>query len=183
MEYLLLMRGEDMMKMTVKSAIRTSMLALAVGFAGQVNAEDPALSFAPGVACLYFGLDVYVSNCNEHYVVKEFTDRYGNVVRALGAGKGCDLEFVNTSTDATFSTTANGSVYHTRYNSDGTETTSAVGHNVLVFYDTDLPPGVGPSTKQYVGRIVYTVGPAPEFIWTLEKVSGRTVDICAALSE
>ena len=75
----------------------------------------------------------------------------------LTAGKGADLEFVNTATDATFSLMGNGSVSHTTYNLDGSSTVSAEGHNVLILFDNDLPPGVGPSTKQYVGRVVYTV--------------------------
>lgn len=166
------------MKMTTKSAVGTSMLALALGLASQVNADEPSYSFDPGVACS-FGLDVYVSNCNEHRVLKTFTDGYGNIVRMLSAGKGCDLDYVNTSTDATYWTKADGSVSHTSYNSDGSQTVAATGHNVLVFYPGDIPSG--PSTTQYVGRVVYTID--TDGTWILEKVAGRRVDICAALSE
>jgi hypothetical protein len=178
--------GEEMMNMTIKSAISTFVLALLTVFATQVNAEEPPwtliYSLDPGVACEAFGLDIYVGKCNEHRPDdKVFTDIYGNPVRIISGGKGCDLKFVNQFTEATFVTKADGSVSHTTIHSDGSQTVSNEGHNILTFFDTDLPPGVGPSTKQYVGRVVYTVDPYGT--WTLEKVSGRTVDICSELSE
>jgi hypothetical protein len=163
-----------------------SMLTLALGLANQANAEEePWVLFAsldPGLACEGFGLDVSFRNCSENRPEdKVFTDEYGNPVRILSRGKGCDLKFENQSTDAAFFTKADGSVSHTRFNIDGSQTVSTGGHNVLIFFPSDLPPGVGPSTRQYVGRVVYTVD--VNETWTLEKVSGRTVDICAELSE
>jgi hypothetical protein len=172
---------KEELKRSARFAASVFVLALSLGLADQVYADDPDFSLDPGVACADFGLDVYISNCNEHYVMKEFTDRFGNIVRLLGAGKGCDLEFVNAATDADYSIKANGSVSHTTIHSDGSQTVSAVGHNVLIFFATDLPSGVGPSTKQYVGNVVYTIDPFGT--WTLVKSAGRTVDICAELFE
>ena len=54
---------------------------------------------------------------------------------------------------------------------------------MLILFPSDLQPGIGPSTKQYVGRVVYTVDMYGT--WTLqeEDISGKTTDICAALSQ
>jgi hypothetical protein len=165
------------MKMTIKSAICTSMLALALGSANQVNAADATVTIPAGDACMDFDLIINI-DFSDHQVFKEWTDENGNPVRMLTAGKGWDLEFVNGLTGATFSLKGNGSVSHTTLNPDGSSTVSAEGHNVLILFPTDFP---GPSAKQYVGRVVYTVDPTG--VWTLQNVRGRTTDICAALSE
>lgn len=154
------------------------MLVLALGFASQVNAQ--VFTLPAGLACADFDLTIEITP-SDHYVIKQWTDEYGNPVRMLTAGRGSDLLFINEDTGATFSLKGNGSVSHTTFNSDGSSIVSATGHNVLILFPSDLPPGVGPSTKQYVGRVVYTV--ASDETWTLQKVSGRTTDICAALSE
>ena len=96
-------------------------------------------------------------------------------------GRGSDLLFINDDTDATYFIMGDGSVSHTTLNTDGSSNVSAKGHNVIIFFPPDLPPGVGPSTNQYVGRVQYTVD--PDGIFTLQRVRGRTVDICAVLSE
>jgi len=171
-------KGEETMKRIIKSVIVTSILALTLGFVNQVNADE--LTLPAGFACADFDLIIEITP-SDHYVVKEWTDEDGNPVRMLTAGRGTDLEFINGSSGATFSLMGNGSVSHTTFNPDGSSTVSAEGHNVLILFPTDLPPGVGPSTKQYVGRVVYTVD--SEGTWTLQKVVGRTTDICAALSE
>jgi hypothetical protein len=163
---------------SLKSAIGTSMLALALGSANQVNAADATFELPAGQACLDFDLIINI-NVSDHQVFKEWTDEFGNPVRMLTAGKGNDLEFVNGSTFATLSLKGKGSVSHTTFNPDGSSTVSATGHNVLILFPTDMPPG--PTTTQHVGRVVYTVD-ANE-VWTIQKVSGRTTDICAALSE
>lgn len=166
------------MKRTIKSIIGTSTLALALGFANQVHADTIALP--AGFACPDFALTIEIYP-SDHYVVKEFTDEYGSPVRMITAGRGADLTFVNESTGATLSLMGNGSVSHTTYNPDGSQSVSAEGHNVLILFPSDLPPGVGPSTQQYVGRVLYTVDASGT--WTLQKVRGRIVDICEALSE
>jgi hypothetical protein len=166
------------MKMTINSAIYTSMLALAMGSANQVNAADATVTLPAGLACLNFDLTINI-DFSDHRVNKTFTDENGMPVRMLSAGKGDDLEFVNEATGATFSIKGNGSVSHTTINPDGSTTNSAEGHNVIILFPTDEPPG--PTTKQYVGRVVYTA--TADGVFTLQKVSGRTTDICAALSE
>ncbi len=113
--------------------------------------------------------------------MKEWTDEYGNLVRMFEGGKGSDLIFTNEDTGATYSTMGNGSVSHTTFNPDGSSNVSTGGHNVLILFPSDLPLGVGPSTKQYVGHVQYTV--APDGTWTLQSINGKTNDICAILIE
>jgi hypothetical protein len=138
------------------------------------HAELPP--FPAGQACNNFDLKV------DGFVVpepKEFKDKNGNVVRTLVAGKGSALTFTNLGTGATLSLKSNGSVTHTTFNPDGTQTVVATGHNVIILFPTDVP--AGPSTTLYVGRVVYTVDPSTG-VFTLQKTSGKTIDICAALS-
>jgi len=56
----------------------------------------------------------------------------------------------------------------------GAYTVSAIG------LPTDIPEG--PTTTQYIGRIVYNVDPATG-IFTLVSTSGSQRDICAELGE
>ena len=55
----------------------------------------------------------------------------------------------------------------------------ANGHNVIILYPTDVP--AGPSTTLYVGQVVYMDDGYGNF--TLVKTSGKSLDICAALSD
>ena len=135
------------------------------------------MCFDPGIACS-FGLQIEF-NGGEHRVFREFTDKNGKPVRFLNAGKGYALTFTNLENRATLALQANGSVLHGTYNADGSRTEVATGHNVIILFTTDSPPG--PSTVQYVGRVVYRVDPGEVF--TLQKISGKSTDICAALSQ
>ena len=130
-----------------------------------------------GQACNDFGLQIEFSG-GEHYVNREFLDKNGNVVRTLGAGKGFALTFTNLSTGATLTTPPNGSVLRTTYNPDGSSTAAATGHSVIIMGPNDVP--TGPSTTLYVGRVVYGVDLNGFF--TFMAVSGKSTDICAALS-
>ena len=119
------------MKMTIKYVIGTSMLALAMGSVNQVNAADASFTLPAGLACLDFDLTLNI-DFSDNRVNKEFTDKDGQVVRILSAGKGSDLEFVNDTTGATYSLRGNGSVSHTTINPDGTQTVSAEGQPSVV---------------------------------------------------
>ena len=87
-------------------------------------AADPpvVIELPAGTACPDFALRIEIRGGNQ--VVKEFTDRNGNVVRTLTAGKGSALSFMNLSSGATFSLKANGAVTNTRLNPDGSSTAS-----------------------------------------------------------
>jgi hypothetical protein len=153
-------------------------LAMAVGSGSLTTAAEPEVIDLPaGVACPDFALRVEIRGSS--LVMKEFTDRNGNVVRLLSAGKGPALTFTNLSTDASLSLRSNGSVIHTTINPDGSQTVADTGHNVLILFPTDVP--AGPSTTLYVGRVVFTID--SNGVFTVQEVSGQTTDICAALSD
>jgi hypothetical protein len=130
---------------------------------------------AAGLACNF---DLLIEGFGGNRHLKAFTDANGNVVRTLTAGTGSALRFTNLTTGETFSTKSNGAVVHTRFNSDGSVTVTDTGHNVLILFPTDVP--AGPSTTLIVGRVVFTID--NNGVFTVLDVSGRTVDICAALS-
>lgn len=107
------------------------------------------------------GFDLQVNGCSggSHWVVREFFDKDGNLVRSLSAGIGSPLTFTNATTGKNLSTMPNGAVSHIAYNSDGSYTEKDTGHNVLILAPTDVPPG--PSTTLYVGQIVFKVDVDP----------------------
>ena len=159
-----------------------SMLIVALGAARPSLAEkvpcppQPDFDLPSGEAC-DFPLFIH-SEGGENRVCRNFYDKNGKLVRVLSAGKGYALTFKNVDTGTTLTTPANGSNSHTTYNADGSTTTAATGHNVIILFPSDFPPG--PSTVLYRGKVVYTVDPTG--VWTLTKVTGNSTDICAALS-
>jgi hypothetical protein len=118
--------------------------------------------------------------CNRQSAIYEFTDQNGNVVRTLEAGKGFALTFTNLEAppQRIVELPSNGSVTRTTINDDGTTTFTTTGHNVLILFPTDVPPG--PSTTLYVGRVVFTVD--ADGIFTVQSTSGKSTDICALLA-
>ena len=172
------------MKRTIKYTISSFMLVITLSFTNPAGADS--FTLPAGLACPDFDLTIEITP-NDHRVFRVWEDANGNPVRMLEAGIGADLNFINENTGASFSTKANGSVTHTTVLPDESLSVSAEGHNVIILFPTDLPQGVGPSTKQYIGRVVYTVHTEGEGenaieIWTLQSFNGRTVDVCAALS-
>jgi hypothetical protein len=130
-----------------------------------------------GLACAGFDLRVEIL-FNPNRVSKEFSDKNGNIVRTLTAGKGNALSFTNLSTGAMLALRPNGSVEHVRVLPDGSQEWTTTGHNVLILFPTDVP--AGPSTTLYVGRVIFTVDTSGVF--TLRETSGRSTDLCAVLS-
>jgi hypothetical protein len=160
------------------TAVLTAVAATVVTVVAPAEAapEDYDIFLPAGVGCEGFGLGIDVSGGNR--IIREFTDNEGNVVRILETGKGSDLTFTNDATGSSIVLRSNGSVSDTTFNSDGTRTVVNLGHNVVIFFPSDVP--AGPSTKQYVGRLVYTVDSAETF--ELQGFSGGTTDICERLS-
>jgi hypothetical protein len=112
-------------------------------------------------------------------VEKKFTDKTGKFVRIIEAGQGWQLTFTNEENGSTLVIKPNGSVRRTtNINPNGSSTVTSTGHNILIFFPTDVP--TGPSTIQYVGRVVYKVD--PNGVFTLRQATGKQNDICAALS-
>jgi len=154
------------------------MLILALGAAlspGRPARADSTFVLPAGLACNF---ELSVVSVGGDQVNKEFKDKNGNLVRSLSAGKGAALTFTNNGTGATMSLKPNGAVTHTTYNPDGSQTVVITGHNVLILFPSDVP--AGPSTTLYVGKVVFTID--PNGVFTLQAVSGKTTDICAALS-
>jgi len=152
------------------------MVAAALAYGSPAKSADPDFTvvFPAGTACDF---DLQIDGWGGNTLIKDFIDKDGNVVRSILAGRGAAMRFTNLATDSTFLTKSNGATQHTTYNLDGSSTQKLTGHNVLIMYPTDNPPG--PSTTLYVGRVVYTVDTAGVF--TLQAASGKTTDICAAL--
>ncbi|MFC8680132.1 hypothetical protein ACFT30_01330 [Microbacterium ureisolvens] len=137
------------------------------------SAADFELLLPAGTAC-EFELRVTGTGGPE---TREFTDRDGNVVRTLTAGRGAELTFENVDTGETVELAANGSVISEMLNPDGSMSVRSTGHTVLILFPSDVP--AGPSTTLYTGRVTYDVD--TQQVFTLTGVAGRTRDLCAEL--
>jgi hypothetical protein len=169
----------------LRTAIAAAILAALILTAAQAKAANgppepvptpEPLTFPAGLACPDFDLQVSSSGGNVH--TKDFFDRNGARVRTITAGKGFLLTYTNLATGASVTIRTDGSVSKTTYHPDGTQTVSATGHNGLILFPTDIP--AGPTTTQYIGRIVYTIDATG--IFTLVSTSGSQRDICAELA-
>jgi hypothetical protein len=120
---------------------------------------DIIIDLPAGLACAGFDLRIE-STPNPNRVYREFYDKSGNLVRYISAGKGADLTLTNLWTGAKATVKANGGVEKTLINPDGTLTSTAMGHVVIIFFPSDNPPG--PSTTLYVGRVAWTVDTSGE---------------------
>ena len=165
------------MALVAPGAAAVLALALTVAPASPVFAAtaDFSIDLDAGVACA--GFPLRIEGSGDKRIMREFTDRNGQVVRMLSAGKGFSLTFTNVKTGSSIMLPSNGSVSRTRVNADGTTIVDSTGHNVVIFFPTDIPRG--PSTTLYVGRIVSTVD--THDVFTLRSVSGKTPDLCALL--
>ena len=155
-----------------------AMLALLgpVGPSTALAGPDFTINLPAPLACANFDLRIEGTE-NPNRVYREFYDKSGNLVRYISAGKGNDLTVINLFTGARMTLKANGSVEKTHISPDGTRTSTAMGHNLIIFFPTDNPPG--PSTTLYVGRVVWTVDTSG--VWTLVSTAGDSTDICAEL--
>lgn len=165
--------------MSKSMALRMQQLLLATVLTatGPVYADD-VVEFPAGIACQDFALRIDV--VGNSTVFKEFTDKEGNVVRLLFAGQGPALGFTNLSSGASFLVKAKGLVDRITLNPDGSTTLAATGHFVVIFFPTDVPAGPS-STLVMGGRVVFTT--TAEGVSTLQHQSGKTLDVCAVLSE
>ena len=158
------------------AAAAATLAASTVATAAWGDSATTVQIFPAGLACADFDLKVEASGgtIKQH----DITDRSGEVVRVILAGTGPALTLTNLTSGATYSTPSNGSVTHIAVNPDGTLTYRVTGHNILILFPTDVPPG--PSTTLYVGQVGFTVD--ANAVFTVTSVAGRSVDICAALS-
>lgn len=157
---------------------------LAVFFAPAAPAAaDQNFILPPGVGCDF---NLGFASKGGNLQTKQFTDKNGDVVRVLSAGKGVVLTYTNYGYDPdnpvagkSVTIRTDGSVTSTRINPDGTQTVTATGHNGLILFPSDNPPG--PSTIHYIGKLVYTVDPDTG-VFTFVSSTGQQRDICEELS-
>jgi autotransporter passenger strand-loop-strand repeat protein len=161
-----------MIRMTLYPLTAAALLAALTLTAAQPASAD-VIDLPAGTACQDFGLRLERTNGNLH--TTEFKDKNGNLVRILTAGKGFLLKYTNLNSGKYVTIRTDGSVSSTRINSDGTQTVTATGHNGLILFPTDVP--AGPTTTQYIERIVYTVDATGVF--TLLSTSGSASNIFA----
>ena len=173
-----------MIRMTLYSLAPAALLAAMTFTAPQSALADEPLIIPKGQACPDF--NVGLATTGGPVVEKDFNDKNGNVVRHLSVGKGVVVTWTNYGHDelnpvpgASVKIKTSGSVTWERMNDDGTKTVTATGHNGLVLFPTDVP--AGPTTTQYIGRIVYTVD-LTTGVFTLLSTSGSARDICAELA-
>lgn len=152
-------------------------LAMGAGTSTAMGADGPdfTVDFPAGVACAGFAVRVEGSGGNQH--TREFRDAEGQLVRMITAGTKPGLTLINMSTGASLDIKSDGSVQHTTFHSDGTQTVRSTGHTVVVWFPTDVP--AGPSMTLYMGQIVFTID--SDGVGTMQSVRGTSTDICAAL--
>jgi hypothetical protein len=139
------------------------------------QAQVPVIDLPAGIACP--GFDVRLEINGQVQVNRTFTDKNGNPIRAISAGRGSVLTFVNMQNGTSITLKTGGSVSRTTYNRDGSYTVTATGHNGLILFPTDVP--AGPTTTLYLGKLVYSVDTSG--ITTVLQTTGKQVDICAVL--
>jgi len=147
------------------------------GFSSQCLAQH--IELPPGQACPEFGITLDIIPAANR-VEKTFYDKNGSPVRYLAAGKGNELIFTNATTGFKLTVKTGGSVEHITPNPDGTQTWVTTGHEIIVLFPTDTPPG--PATTLYIGHLVFTLDPTTFTFLGIRSFTGKSVDICAALA-
>jgi hypothetical protein len=142
-------------------------------------APPSAAQLPPFPSCPNFDVRLEIQSARNR-VARVFTDRDGNLVRVLSAGKGDTLTFTNDVTGERLVLTTGGSVSQITPNPDGTLTFVGTGHNVILLFPSDTP---GPATTLYVGRVIFTLSGDNNDVFTLRSFTGTSTDICAALSD
>jgi len=149
------------------------------GISTQSLADQLHFDLPAGQACSDFGIGVDLKT-PENRVMKTFYDKNGNPVRFLNAGKGNQFVFTNAANGVTLSVKTGGSVEHIAPNADGTQTWVTTGHELVILFPSDTPPG--PATTLYIGRLVFRFDPSSSTFLGFQSFTGRSIDICAALA-
>ena len=151
-------------------------LTLATAAPAYAADPPPPQIFDAGVAC-DFALRVDQSLA-ERRLSKTFLDENGNPVKILSVGKGPDTKLTNLDNGRTLTLRGNGSGSITTVNADGTFTIRQFGHSILILFPTDVP--AGPTTTLIAGTAVFASD--ADFNFTVQKITGRTTDLCDALA-
>ena len=158
--------------------------ALVLGTAAPAAAEDPPAHDAvleAGIACADFavGLDFVGGNRR----TRELRGANGDVVGTLVTGAAEAVVVTNLTTGESVTAPSRGAATRTTITGEGTSTVTHTGNLLLILFPTDDP--AGPSTTLIQGRTVFTVAPDPfpnSDLITVQSITGRTIDLCAALA-
>jgi hypothetical protein len=165
-----------MTRSLTRTLLTIAAVAVVAMLAGVSRVAAAVIEFPAGVACSYpLRLDIATP---ANRVQRTFTDKNGNPIKVLSVGKGNVLTFSNLSTGTSLILNTKGSAGKTTFNPDGSSTFLGSGYNVVIFFPTDVP--TGPSTILYVGNLIVTTDQFGTS--TLQKTSGTSTDICAALT-
>jgi hypothetical protein len=130
----------------------------------------------PFKGCKGFPLGVELTDSQAP--IKEFRNKKGEVVRTLEEGSGYKRVYTNLKTNKKVTFPSKFFSTDTTIHKDGSQTVTSTGRFGLILFETDVPPG--PSTTEYVGRVVYKIDTAGVF--TVKKVDAKKTDVCALLS-
>ncbi|HEX5829183.1 MAG TPA: hypothetical protein VFY23_16775 [Candidatus Limnocylindrales bacterium] len=151
-------------------------LLLALSVVAPAAAADDPFVFPAGMACEfalgYSGTDAMPNVSRTFYGDDE------TMAWSLDTGRGGTATLYNMDTDAMLTIGTTGARARTVYHPDGSSTSELTGGWILIMFPTDDP--AGPDTTQVLGRITYDTSAGG--VTTLKSVSGRQLDICAALS-
>lgn len=154
-----------------------------LGAAAPAAAAEPehAAVLDRGIACADFavGLDFIGGKRN----VREFTDANGDVVGVLVTGAAEAVVVTNMTTGESVTAPSRGANTRVTVTGEGTSDVVHTGNLLLILFPTDDP--AGPSTTLIQGRTVFTVAPDPfpdSDLITVQSITGKTTDLCAALA-
>lgn len=156
----------------IVAVVATATLGPAATASAVPHRNEPFSFEVPGGSVCAFELSIAGDDAGN---TKSFYDAQARLVRSVGRGP--NLTFTNLTTGKTYATQSNGGAIRWTYNADGSATTSSSGHTVTLLTPGDTP---GPGATAIVGAQKIAV--APDGSWTVLQTSGRTTDICAALS-
>lgn len=138
---------------------------------------DKHFDLPKGLACPDF--DLLVDLTGSHTRTKTFTTKDGATVRTIEAGKGYDRKYTNKFTKKSVYFPSKTYSADTTFDENGLRTITSTGHFGIIMFPSDVP--AGPSTTEYVGRVVHTATPNEDF--HIIEVHAKTIDVCAILKK
>ena len=159
-----------------RTRLRLPGLLLLAALGSPAMAEFQELvTFPAGLAC-EFALKIEADGSGVRVNREPARGRW----QSISAGTGADLRLTNVSTAAAITLQGNGAVVmNQRAGDNGSTITQMTGHNILFLFPTDTP--AGPSSTLYVGQVSFATDANANA--TLLSSSGRSLDLCAALSQ
>jgi hypothetical protein len=141
-----------------------------------IGGVTPGVPYPAGVACPFpVSFDLVGGGEGQLFT---FFDHNGDPIRLMNHARPSTWVFTNLDTGASYTLALPAGLTRIRPSADGTTTVELSGGIIGFNAPTDTPPG--PFALAITGRIIFVV--APDGTGTLAKVSGTTVDLCAAVS-